>query len=156
VCNSIHIEHLAKHPECLPLLQAWFEREWASYYGAGGVGNAAADLRGYANTEALPVGIVAFCNQQLCGVAALKADSIASRSALGPWAGAGFVHPSFRRRGVGARLLAGIEDIARELGYQSIYCATSTSASLLERNAWRLMEHITHDGARIAIYEKVL
>jgi GNAT superfamily N-acetyltransferase len=156
VRNEIHIEHLAKHPECVALLRVWFEREWPSYYGAGGVGNAAADLRAYANTDALPVGVVAFCDQQLCGVAALKADSIASRSDLGPWVGAGFVHPPYRRRGIGARLLAGVEDVARGLGYERIYCATSTAVSLLERNAWHLMEHVTHDGERVAIYEKAL
>jgi GNAT superfamily N-acetyltransferase len=156
VCNEIHIEPLAKHPEYLPLLRSWFEQEWPAHYGAKGLGDAAADLRAYANGDALPIGIVAFCDKAVCGVAALKVNSIASRPNLGPWAGAGFVHPEYRRRGIGARLLIGIEAIARELGYERIYCATSTSASLLERSAWCLTERLMQDGEDIAIYEKAL
>jgi hypothetical protein len=40
------------------------------------------------------------------------------------------------------------------MGFERIYCATSTSASLLERNAWRLIEYLEHEGTRLAIFEK--
>jgi GNAT superfamily N-acetyltransferase len=154
--NEIRVDRLANHPECLPLIRQWFEDEWPSYYGPNGQGDAAFDVRSYASDSTLPVGIVAFRDGELCGVAALKADSVSTRSDLTPWAGAGFVLPSLRRRGIGARLLGGVEQLARELGFARIYCATSTSASLLERNAWRFMERISHVGELLAIYEKAL
>ncbi len=153
--SSVRIECLAHHPELLPLLTVWFQSEWPAYYGPSGPGDAEADLRAF-STGSVPVGLVAFRDGELCGVAALKAQSIASHPDIGPWAGAGFVPKEHRRQGIGARLLDGVETVAKELGFVRIYCATSTAASLLERNAWRLSEHITHDGELIAIYEKTL
>jgi hypothetical protein len=54
----------------------------ADYYGGGCRGDAAADLRAYASAPGLPIGVVALCGETLCGVAALRADSIPGRSHL--------------------------------------------------------------------------
>jgi GNAT superfamily N-acetyltransferase len=154
--SNVRIERLALHPGLLPLFKVWFQSEWPAYYGPSGPGDAEADLRAYANGHALPVGLVAFRDNEVCGVAALKAQSIASRSDFSPWAGAGLVSPKYRRQGVGTRLLHGVETVAKELGFPRVYCATSTSVSLLERNGWQLVERITHDGELVAIYQKAL
>lgn len=154
--HTIRIERLADHQSLLPLLKVWLESAWPAHYGRDGPGNADADLRAYAAGRGLPVGLVAFRGDELCGIAALKAQSIASRPDIGPWAGAGLVPAEYRRQGIGTRLLSGVEAVAREHGFRRVYCATSTSASLLERNAWRLLERISHDGALVAIYEKPL
>jgi len=53
-------------------------------------------------------------------------------------------------------LLATVEELAARLGFEHIYCATSTSAHLLERSGWRLMERVAHDGTVVGIYEKAL
>lgn len=154
--SDIDIERLSDHPEHLPTLRAWFEQEWPDYYGADGRGDAAVDLDAYARARGLPVGLVALSGDTLCGFAALRADSIPSRSHLRPWATAGLVPPGLRRRGIGAKLLAGVERLALGMRFERIYCATSTSAGLLERNGWRLMEYIDHDRARVAIFERTL
>ena len=154
--NDIRIERLAHHPDLVPLLAVWFQSEWPAYYGASGPGDAETDLRAYSNGRTLPVGLVAFRGNEVCGVAALKARSIASRPDIGPWAGAGFVPPAHRRQGIGGVLLRGVEGVAKELGFSRVYCATNTSASLLERNEWHLLESIAHEGELVAIYEKAL
>src|SRR5882724_4227855 len=153
MANEIRIERLANHREHLPMIVQWFEREWPAHYGANGQADAEADLRSYGGNSELPIGIIAFCDGEPCGVAALKRDSIPIRSHLTPWAGAGFVLPSFRRRGIGASLLAGVEQVAREFGFGRVYCATSTSASLLERSGWHFIERINHAGEVLSIYE---
>lgn len=154
--DEIRIGYLAAHPEALPELRRWFETEWASYYAPDGPGDAVHDLSSYANRGSLPVGIVAFRHGRLCGIAALKADSIASHVHLSPWAAAALVEPSVRRHGIGARLLAALEQEARILGFDCIYCGTSTANSLLERGGWELMEQIVHDGVKLGIYRKGL
>ncbi len=150
------IEPLALHPEALPVLRQWFEEEWASYYGPDGPGDAQRDLMAYANRGSLPVGVVAFRDGVLCGIAALKADSIASHRHLAPWAAAGLVKASERGQGIGAQLLAALEQEARNLGFDQIYCGTSTAESLLTRCGWQLHEHILHEGEGLGIYRKAL
>jgi GNAT superfamily N-acetyltransferase len=150
------IEFLADYPELIPMLKEWFETEWGSYYGPGGPGDAQRDLLAYANRGALPVGVVAFCADDLCGIAALKAESIASHRHLSPWAAVGLVSPSYRRRGIGSELVRALEDVARALGHTRIYCGTSSATRLLERRHWQFMERVRHDGEPVSIYQKAL
>jgi len=154
--SIVKIGLLAMHPEALPQLRHWFEAEWPEYYGQTGPGDAQQDLRSFANGEGLPIGVVAFKDGELCGIAALKADSIASHSHLSPWAAAGLVKPSERGKGIGAQLIEALETEARGLGFPSIYCGTSTANTLLERCGWELMENIIHQGHGLAIYRKAL
>jgi len=154
--TKLRIEQLADHPEVLPLLQEWFETEWESYYGPAGPGDAHRDLVAYTNRDRLPVGVVAFYENELCGVAALKAESISTHVHLSPWVAAGLVSPMYRRRGIGAALVRALEDIARSLGCSRIYCGTSTANRILERQNWQFMEQVTYNGEDVSLYEKLL
>lgn len=154
--GGIKIELLADHPEVLPILERWFVAEWPSWYGAQGPGDAAGDLHSYASAVGLPRAVVAFAEGEVCGVAALKADSIASHAHLTPWAAAGLVDPSRRGRGIGTHLVTALESEARVLGYSRIYSGTNTARSLLERCGWQLIEDISHDGEPLGVFSKNL
>lgn len=154
--TGLRIDPLALHPEVLPVLQRWFELEWPSYYEAGGPGSAQQDLQAYANLDGLPYGVVAFRDGSLCGVAALKAESIASHAHLSPWAAAGVVRRDLRRQGIGQQLVLALERRAETMGFDRIYCGTSTAERLLQRIGWRLLERVEHDGELLSIYEKAL
>ena len=156
VTSIVRIEQLAMHPEAVSPLRHWFETEWPEYYGAGGPGDAQADLESFANRDRLPIGVVAFQDGELCGVAALKVASIASHRHLSPWAAAGLVKASERGKGIGARLIDAVERQARDLGFPCIYCGTHTANSLLECCGWELMERIVHEGHNLGIYRKAL
>ena len=153
---SLRIEHLADHPDRLPELREWFETEWASYYGPDGPGNAGEDLLWYSNRSTLPVGLIALRGDELCGIAALKPESISTHPHLAPWAAAGLVRREHRRQGIGARLLGRLEGVARDLGYERIYCGTATAGNLLVRSGWEFMERIEYHGDDLAIYQKDL
>jgi GNAT superfamily N-acetyltransferase len=154
--TSLRIAHLADYPEAIPVIRRWFEREWAAYYGPGGPGDAAQDLLAYASRGTLPVGLIAFDDDQLCGIAALKAHSLSTHTHLSPWAAAGLVLPPFRGRGIGASLLQALEEVARGFGYATIYCGTATAIGLLERHGWQFMERVRYDGEEVSIYHKAL
>lgn len=153
---DITTARLAGHPEALTSLADWFRGEWPGWYGPGGAGCAEEDLLGYAHEGSLPVGFVAFHNGTLCGVAALKAESLPSHSHLTPWAAAGLVAPPLRGQGIGAVLLSALETEAKRLGYSRIYCGTATAASLLLRSQWRFVESVEREGKQVDIYEKAL
>lgn len=154
--DAIKVDLLADHPAAVHQLATWFEREWPSYYGPDGPGNAQRDLASFASRDRLPIGVVALIDGVPCGVAALKPDSIASHSHLSPWAAAGLVNASLRGKGIGARLLEALEQEARRLDFTCIYCATSTSATLLERSGWLTLEEITYEGENLVIFHKLL
>jgi len=152
----LRIVPLAQMPSCANELREWFESEWPDYYGPGGPGNAAADLSTFAQTDRLPLALVALRGDELCGMAALKAEAFADLHPLSPWASAGLVKPALRRSGIGAQLLAALEVQARSLGFARIYCATSTANSLLRRNGWQLLRIVAKDGTEVAVFDKAI
>lgn len=149
----VRVLRLAECPEQMAELRAWFESEWADYYGPDGPGDAARDLAEFAREEGVPLGLVAVRGDELCGIAVLKPDSIPSLAHLRPWAGAGLVKPDLRRQGIGALLLRGLRKEARRQGYTRIYSATATAETLLQRLGWRKIDSVPHDGTVLAIYE---
>ena len=156
VRTILRISHLADHPEAIPVVRKWFEVEWAAYYGPGGPGDAERDLLAYSRRGQLPVGLIAFYDEQLCGIAALTAHSIRTHPHLSPWAAAGLVRPPFRGRGVGSALLRALEEVARGLGYAIMYCGTASAMGLLERHGWRCLERVIYEGEQVSIYHKAL
>jgi GNAT superfamily N-acetyltransferase len=154
--RALRVEFLADHEAALPRVAEWFEREWPSYYGPAGPGDAHEDLRDCARREGLPVGFVAYCAETACGFAALKAESIASHRHLTPWAAAGLVPPEYRGRGVGTALMQALEGAAGRLGYERVYCATGTADRLLLRRGWQLLEEARAGEEEVRIYQKAL
>ena len=153
---EITIAYLRSYPEMLPELATWFKSEWPAWYGPGGQGIAELDLAECCNEAKLPLGVIALRKGLLCGIAILKSQSIASHSHLTPWAAAGLVKPSLRGHGIGRLLLTALESEAQRLGYPTIYCATSTSVSLLQRAGWQFFESAQNEGETLAVYMKTL
>jgi GNAT superfamily N-acetyltransferase len=148
------VRPLREYPELVSEFVHRFEQEWPDWYGPGGQGNALQDLRAFANPQGhLPVGVVAISEKdRACGLAALKASSIPEYSHLSPWATAGYVLPELRGQGIGAALLAALVSEAGALGYNTVYCATSTAMSLLHRLGWHLLEETQHDGKPLFLF----
>lgn len=149
---------LRERPDLCAFFAEQFEAEWPNWYGRGGRGDAAADLSAFANVAGdLPVGVVALDGSgEPVGIAALKATSIDTYTHVGPWATAGYVIPEQRRRGIGAILLCALLVEARRLGFHAVYCATASAVSLLEREGWRQIDAVTHEGSTQFIFRRVV
>jgi GNAT superfamily N-acetyltransferase len=154
--THLTIERLSQHLTSLPLLAQWFEAEWPAWYGSGDSGDAERDLQVFAAELGLPTGFIALHDGVPCGVAALKAHSIASHVHCSPWAAAGYVLPALRGQGIGQRLLSALVTEASVHGFERIYCASATAESLLLRAQWQLLERVQHDGQSLGIYAKNL
>lgn len=148
--------YLADHPQMLPVLEEWFKSEWPDWYGPQGPGDAHSDLLSYATRDSLPVGVLGFVGDEPVGLVVLKATSLSGRPDLAPWASAGLVHAAYRRRGFGAKLLSALEEVALDLGYDTIYCGTASAALLLERAGWDYVDHSEAEGQHVAVYKKTL
>lgn len=136
-----------------PTVSQWLLSEWPDWYGKGGPGDLRADVEAFSASHLqLPIGVVAFDNGIPVGFSALKAESIPSHSHLTPWAAAGFVSPECRGQGIGAFLLQAMVAHAKTLGYEHVYCGTSTSVSLLRRAGWHVVEKIVHAGEPMVIF----
>ncbi|MCG8490272.1 MAG: GNAT family N-acetyltransferase [Sneathiellales bacterium] len=158
--NNLQIDLLADHPEAIPILTAWFEREWTPYYGPEGPGDAESDLRQFCNQTELPIAFVAILDGEICGTAALKQESVTTHPHLSPWLAALLVTPEFRRQGIAERLIEAIEKKAKELGFHTIYVGTGegsgTPESALRKRDWEFMEKRPYFVSDVSIFRKTL
>jgi GNAT superfamily N-acetyltransferase len=145
---------LHDHPELRPIVASWLKTEWPEWYGQGGHGNVTQDVALYADSRTkLPIGLVLFRDEEPVGFGSLKSEGPEDFAHLGPWAGAGYILPELRRKGLGQSLLFGMLSYARSIGAQRVYCATSTASSLMLRSGWLLLGHAQHGGKTVAVFE---
>ena len=147
---------LADVPALIPLLTEWFQTEWAPYYGAGGPGDARADLLCSCNRRQLPLCLVAFSGQgEPVGTVSLKDESI-SHSHLSPWVAELLVAPQHRGKGVGTALMAAVENKARELGFAELYVSTDQAAGIVESRGWRAFDRTDSLRGPVTVYSLAL
>ncbi len=147
---------LSQAPELAPQVEAWLLSEWPSWYGPGGAGNLSSDIAAFsASSVTLPIGIIALRNEEPVAFGALKSESISTHAHLAPWAAAGYVKPELRAQGIGAALLGALVAQATQLGYQSVYCGTSTAENLLRRAGWQVVEQVVYAGKPLFIFRSV-
>jgi GNAT superfamily N-acetyltransferase len=149
---------LRERPELCEFFARHFELEWPDWYGSNWKGDAAADLKDYANRAGeLPVGVVALDESMSpVGIAALRATSIESHRHLSPWATAGFVVPSRRRQGIGGDLLNALVVEASRLGHRSMFCATASAVSLLKREGWTQIDTALDEGKLQFVFQRAV
>ena len=154
---SVRILHLLDAREAMPTLVRWFEEEWAPWYGPSGPGDAESDLAACRGRDMLPICLVALdAENEMLGTAALKTESVGSELGFGPWLAAFLVGREHRGRGVGAALVAAIEDEARRLGFEAVYTSTDVAEGMLERRGWEAIATTLSLRGPITVYRRGL
>ncbi len=150
---SVQIMHLIDCPEFVPTLESWFVEEWAPWYGPGGAGDAKQDLVACRSKNQMPICLVAVGEDgNVIGTAALKAESVGDELGVGPWLAAVLVARAQRGQGIGTRLIAAMEDEARRLGFEAMYCSTDTAEGILKQRGWQLFGKATSLRGGVTVY----
>ena len=78
------------------------------------------------------------------------------RPDLSPWLAALYVVPEFRKRGIGATLVAAIEDHARFIGTRRLYLYTSEAEPFYERIGWTVEDRFEQNMEDFALMARDL
>ena len=152
------LDYLAHHREFIPQLATGSYAEWRPVYEQLGItfedGVAAWHRR--ANTDALPLGIVAIVDGAVVGTGVLKADDLPLRPHLTPWLGGIFVAPEHRGRGVASAIVNRLVGEARRLQLPRLYLWTNSAASLYAKLGWTELERLAYCGYEITLMVRQL
>lgn len=152
------IDHLAKYPGLIPVLARWHHRQWqhlnpASY-------DLQARINDYQQTAtdpiSLPQMLIAHINGHALGSARLVVSDMDTHPELTPWLASLYVPPDFRRQGIATRLIAEIENSAKQLGFESLYLFTEDRKNMYQKLGWQEQFSENYFNERVFVMVKNL
>ncbi|UCG56385.1 MAG: GNAT family N-acetyltransferase [Phycisphaerales bacterium] len=154
----IRIDYLKHHQSCIPRLADLFWQEWQQFYEATGrtAEQVTAYMRAKANTDSIPLALVAVYRSQVIGTGAIKPHDLDIRPQFSPWLAGLYVLREFRDNGVGSLLVARLLEEARQLGLSELYLWTPSAERLYSRLGWSLLERTQYCDQWISIMKKEL
>lgn len=150
----IAIRPLADHADAIPEIARWFFAEWRAIYGEETLASVQQRITTWATRGRLPTALVAVSDGQVIGTVALKVREL--EFPYSPWLAGLFVIPSFRHRGVDARLVRAAEREATSLGVTRLYLYTPASQGFYERLGWSLIEQCQLPSGPVAVMSRPL
>lgn len=153
---NVRFAYLARHRTYIPTLAAWHHAEWSHLYPGETLEAFREHLEHSAQTEAIPLTIIALVEGKLAGSASLIEHDLDSRPELSPWLANVYVAPPFRRHGLGTLLIERIQRAAARLGVKTLYLFTENQAPFYARLGWRTLSQEQSHGAAITIMIRTL
>ncbi|WP_367025857.1 GNAT family N-acetyltransferase [Methylococcus sp. ANG] len=150
----MNIEYLADHKELIPTLARWFYEEWAYLHPERTYADVEHLITERAQTNKIPVALVAFEGNELLGTVCLKVHDMDTRLDLTPWLAGLYIAAPRRKQGIGATLVSAIEKKAHELGVKTLYLYTPESETFYARHGWHVKERTEYHGCPVTIMEK--
>jgi GNAT superfamily N-acetyltransferase len=144
--RDYQILQLGERIDVVPLLAAWHHAEWSHYNPGDTVARRIERLRRHAQPGRIPTTFVAVAGPDLLGSASLVAADMHDRSHLSPWLASVYVHPPYRRRGIGQALVKRVVAEARALGVPRLYLFTPDQEEWYAGMGWHVTERRLYMG----------
>lgn len=154
---ALTCKYLADAPEYIGTCAKWAFEAWGKYNPAVTEAMRVERFREHCNKDKLPLTIVCEVEGQIAGMASLRAnDGIGEE--LSPWLGSLYVAEAFRGNGIGAALIARIEEEAFRLHFRKLYLLTFEASlpAWYGSLGWKKTKDDTLLGHPIVVMEKPL
>jgi GNAT superfamily N-acetyltransferase len=136
------VDYLANHRHFIPEIADLVFGEWSDLFLADGTGKEQlqAMLEVRANTERLPITLVAVRDGELLGTGSIKLEEPGTRAGLSPWLAGIYVKDAYRGSGVGEQIVRALEAKAQALGVETMYLSVGRAVGFYTRLGWSVME----------------
>ncbi|MFN2214149.1 MAG: GNAT family N-acetyltransferase [Anaerolineales bacterium] len=148
--------YLADQPELLPTLADWFYNEWGRNDPDSSREKISTTLGQYLNRDHIPLTIVRLRGSQPIASASLKIREMETHPQYTHWLGGVYVHPDFRKQGIGSHLVEYSAELAKKLKVCHLYLYTRNHENFYTRLDWQEIERPTYQGRNTIIMKKNL
>jgi len=136
------IDYLANQKHFIPEIADLIFNQWSDLFLADSIGKdqLLSILEVRANTERLPITLVAVLDGELLGTGSIKLEEPGTKIGLSPWLAGIYVKEPYRARGVGAQIVRTLEATARDLGVHTMYLSVGSAVGFYVQLGWSVME----------------
>ncbi len=135
------------------MIAQWHWGEWGHLDPSGSLESWTAGLELRTNRDSVPTTLVALTADTLAGSVTLVEHDMDTRRDLSPWLAGLFVHPDYRRQGVGSALTIAATEKAGSLGIPMLYLYTRSAPRLYKRLGWTAATTEHYEGRDVTIMQ---
>lgn len=145
---------LKHHPESAATIAELGYRGW----GEPDAREAVAFLQRCLSAQTLPCTQIALFEGRLAGSISLLEHEMGDVQPIERryWMGYLVVDPALRGQGVGRQLMAHMQQVAREMGIEQVYCYTIDQAELYQFLGWSSLASLDYQGHRVTVMTRQL
>ena len=149
--SDLCIELLVDHPNVIPTLASWEQREWGYLLPGVSFEQLVSAFRWRANRDRIPMTLLGFVGGELVATASLVVHDMTTRKDLSPWLAIVYVAPDHRRKGYGGAMVRAAMNKASELGVDGLYLFTPNQVAFYEKLWWSAVQDIDYRGKGVTI-----
>ncbi|MGD2119620.1 MAG: GNAT family N-acetyltransferase [Chromatiales bacterium] len=143
---------LAQQPEQLETLAHWHQQQWQELNPGETLQQRIRRMQAYLGPAFIPSTFIAL-GDELYGSAAIVTSDMDNHPELTPWLASVYVAPSFRNRGIGARLVQHVMQQAAAHGIERLFLFTPDRESFYQRLGWRPLLRETYRDHAVVIMQ---
>jgi GNAT superfamily N-acetyltransferase len=148
---------LADYPQAAATVARWYHGQWGYLTPSESADTIAAKLERFMNRDRVPLLVLGVDGDAPVAAAELKFREMDIYPEKEHWIGGVFVVPGHRHRGLGARVVERVADIARLLGVQTLHLQTERlDGGLYARLGWSPLEQVNYKGLDVLVMARAL
>ncbi|SFS19039.1 Acetyltransferase (GNAT) family protein [Yoonia litorea] len=148
---------LAERRDLIGACAALLETTWPDHYGPTGPGFATKDATDRAQTERLPIGLVAIDQTDtLVGTGTLSGPSYGAQSDEAPWITGLCVVEHMHGHGIASQLVQDLCRVATSTGHRQVFATTSQALGLMQRAGFAELRQLNDDHGTWHVLRKTL
>jgi predicted N-acetyltransferase YhbS len=148
--------YLADRPDLVPVLVDWFYEEWGRKNPVISRARIGRNLGERLNKDRVPLTIVLLRDSQPIASASLKIREMETHPQYLLWLGGVYVHPEYRKQGIGSRLVEYTAGEAQKHKVNNLYLYTRSHERFYSRLGWQVIERSIYEGRLAIVMKKIL
>ena len=145
------IRYLADDNREVSAIANWIYNEWGHMVQGRTIETSHIKVRQSLTDSDLPLTLICHLNGKPVGTAGIDTADMSSHPELSPWMVSVFVHPYYRKKGIGIALCKRIIEEFRRLGITTAYLFTPDQENLYARLGWKTFQREEYRGEQVAI-----
>jgi len=135
----VYIDYLCNCTEHINTVSKWIHSEFVVKTGGSLSLGEVVEYLSNTNTTTFPITLVAVIENQCVGTISIFENDLKTQKELTPWLASLYVSELYRGQGIAEKLINRVQEIIKELGFETLYLRTEHASEYYKRLGWEFV-----------------